>query len=137
MGVLIDTSWLIEVERVLTGNPQVAQRLPVNVLVSAVSIAELRLGVELSDDRHRESRRQFVDLLLREATIVPFGQEEAIAYAAVAAHLRRTGQRIGERDLLIAATALANGHSVVTLNRGEFERVPGLVVETGPDLTSR
>lgn len=33
---------------------------------------------------------------------------------------------IGPRDLLIGATALAQGHSLVTLNTREFRRVAGL-----------
>lgn len=33
---------------------------------------------------------------------------------------------IGAHDLLIAATALARGYGVATLNRREFARVPGL-----------
>ncbi|WP_343393958.1 type II toxin-antitoxin system VapC family toxin [Candidatus Amarobacter glycogenicus] len=39
---------------------------------------------------------------------------------------------MGERDLMIAATALANGHEVLTLNRSEFERVPGLMLREYP-----
>jgi len=36
---------------------------------------------------------------------------------------------IGERDLLVAAIASANGLGVVTNNLAEFARVPGLTVE--------
>lgn len=36
---------------------------------------------------------------------------------------------IGERDLLVAAIASANGLRVVTSNLAEFTRVPGLEVE--------
>lgn len=43
------------------------------------------------------------------------------------------GEMIGLHDLLIAATALANGHAVATLNRKDFERIPGLrLVEVAP-----
>jgi len=38
------------------------------------------------------------------------------------------GANIGERDLLIAATALASGLDLATLNHGEFVRVPGLAL---------
>jgi tRNA(fMet)-specific endonuclease VapC len=37
--------------------------------------------------------------------------------------------RVGTRDLRIAAIALANHCTVVTRNRRDFERVPGLLVE--------
>jgi predicted nucleic acid-binding protein len=44
--------------------------------------------------------------------------------------LAKQGKLIGTNDLWIAATALAHGHGIVTNNRDEFSRVPGLVVET-------
>lgn len=43
--------------------------------------------------------------------------------------LERAGHLIGERDLLIAATARSNELIVVTHNVREFSRVPGLGVE--------
>ncbi len=51
------------------------------------------------------------------------------AYAEIRAYLEGTGQIIGPNDLLIAAHALSLGLVAVTDNVGEFERVPGLVVE--------
>jgi tRNA(fMet)-specific endonuclease VapC len=51
-------------------------------------------------------------------------------YASVRAHLERLGSRIGEMDLLIAAHALHENLPLVTNNREEFRRVPGLKVES-------
>ena len=136
MGSLIDTSWLIAVERILAGSPELELELASSPVVSAVTIAELRMGIELADESHRQDRQRFVEAVLENVTVIPFGLAEAAAYARIAAVLRRSGQRIGERDLLIAATAVANGHSVMTLNTSEFERVPGLTV-LGPPLPPR
>jgi len=72
MGVLIDTSWLIDVERRLVQDPRLAAELPDEPFVSSITIAELRMGVELSDAAHRRNREAFVEVLVREATIVAF-----------------------------------------------------------------
>src|SRR5687768_4845257 len=125
-------SWLIAVERILAGNTDLQRTFPTSPVVSAVTIAELRMGIELADDSHRQDRQRFVVAVLENVAVIPFGLGEAAAYARIAAVLRRAGQRIGERDLLIAATAVANGHSVITLNASEFERVPGLTVLSPP-----
>ncbi|HLF28797.1 MAG TPA: type II toxin-antitoxin system VapC family toxin [Anaerolineae bacterium] len=45
------------------------------------------------------------------------------------ATLRRRGQLLPDADLLIAATALARGYTLVTRNTGHFERVPNLQLE--------
>jgi tRNA(fMet)-specific endonuclease VapC len=60
---------------------------------------------------------------------VPFDDEAAEQYGLLRAHLRRVGSPIGPNDLLIAASAVAFGASLVTRNASEFSRVPGLEVE--------
>jgi len=43
--------------------------------------------------------------------------------------LEKLGKPIGPYDLLIAATALANGLVLVTHNTREFMRIPGIQLE--------
>lgn len=43
------------------------------------------------------------------------------------------GQLIGAHDLWLAATCLSRGLTMVTANTREFDRVPGLLVETWSD----
>ena len=47
----------------------------------------------------------------------------ALAYAEASRSLRERGERIGDNDLWIAATALANSHALVTRNRNDFRRI--------------
>ena len=132
MGVVIDSSCLIEIERRIAGRRLNVDELPSDPLASAISVAELRVGLELADDAHRKVREAFVEAVVRECTTLPFGVSEAEAYARIVAALRKTGERIGERDLMIAATAVAGGHGVMTRNVGEFARVPGLTLQAPP-----
>jgi tRNA(fMet)-specific endonuclease VapC len=106
--------------------------LPTDSAVSTVSLGELLVGVQFADDAHRIGRQRFFDTILQRATILPFDVVEAREYARLFAELARKGYRIGDRDLMIAATAMAHGMPVATLNRAEFERVPGLVVADLP-----
>jgi len=45
--------------------------------------------------------------------------------------LDKSGQKINDRDVMIAAIAMSKGENViVTRNRKDFDRIPGLVTET-------
>jgi tRNA(fMet)-specific endonuclease VapC len=52
----------------------------------------------------------------------------ARAHAEIWARLEADGALIGAHDLWIAATALAHGMRVATVNARRFKRVPGLDV---------
>jgi len=69
-----------------------------------------------------------VEAILERVPVLPFELRTARVHARTWAQLVSGGQSIGAHDLLIAATALAHGYAVLTQNRREFERVPGLVV---------
>jgi tRNA(fMet)-specific endonuclease VapC len=49
--------------------------------------------------------------------------------AEIYAELHNQGRLIGDADILIAASALANGCGVATNNEKHFKRVPGLHIE--------
>ena len=71
--------------------------------------------------------REFLDALIS----LPFGRDEAVRYGIIRDELEPSGHPIGDRDTMIAATALANGCVVVTDNVRHFSRVEGLQVENG------
>jgi tRNA(fMet)-specific endonuclease VapC len=60
---------------------------------------------------------------------VPFDEAAARRFD----DLRRQKLRIGSRDLKIAATALVNHALLLSANRTDFDRVPGLRVENWLD----
>jgi tRNA(fMet)-specific endonuclease VapC len=128
MGVILDTSVLVAAERGSVRFEALLGSLGEEpVAVASITASELLHGCyRASDPGVRARRGAFVDALLDALPVLPFGLPEARRHAELWAGLARTGKVIGPHDLLIAATALAQGHALVTLNQREFGRVPGL-----------
>lgn len=123
-----DTSTLVHYFR---GRGRVAERLlstpPRETFLPTVVLYELELGVEKSDAAAR--RRTELEELASAVQLLPFGADEARAAARIRAALEARGLPVGPYDVLIAATALANGATLVTHNTAEFSRVDGLTIE--------
>jgi tRNA(fMet)-specific endonuclease VapC len=100
---------------------------PDRVAVSAMTVAELWFGALKSD--HPARGRATADAFLAPFRRLAFDEAAAEHYATARRHLESRGTPIGERDLVIAATALAHDLTVITNNTREFRRVPGLRVE--------
>jgi predicted nucleic acid-binding protein len=122
---LLDTSVVIDME---TLDPS---QLPVEVAVSALTMAELAAGPHATTDPEERGRRQ--DRLQRaEATFdpLPFDTDAARAYGRIFSAVIATGRKArGTRavDLLVAATALAAGLPLYTRNGDDFLALDGLV----------
>lgn len=130
MGVILDTTVVIAAERRQFDMPAFLSSLGDSpVAIAAITAAELLFGVERAGTAEQRSRRgAFVEAFLAAVPAVPFGLVEARRHAQVWAELVHRGTLIGPHDLLVAATALASDSTVATLNRREFERVPGLAL---------
>jgi tRNA(fMet)-specific endonuclease VapC len=100
---------------------------PEEMAVAVMTVAELWFGALKSANPARG--RAVTDAFLEPFDLLPFDESAADSYASTRRHLQLRGTPIGERDLIIAATALAQGLTVVTNNTREFQRVPGLIVE--------
>jgi tRNA(fMet)-specific endonuclease VapC len=115
----------------LKGRGRVGERLlaqpPTKVGLPAVVLYELVYGASRS--QAPPDLRARLEPLLRSLPILPFGEAEARTAARIRADLETAGRPIGPHDVLIAATALAHGATLVTRNVREFRRVKGLRVE--------
>ena len=105
--------------------------LPLELAVSAISMAELAAGTHATADPAERARRQ--DRLQRaEATFEPLPVDAAVAraygrvYAAVAVAGRKAHGRRAF-DLLIAATAIAAGLPLYTRNPDDFANLSDLL----------
>jgi len=122
---VIDTSVVIDLEQLESG------QLPLELAVSAITMAELAAGPHATYDADERARRQ--DRLQRaEAAFdpLPFDGEAARAYGRIyASELAKGRKARGTRalDLLIAATACAAKLPIYTRNPEDFQRLEGLV----------
>jgi tRNA(fMet)-specific endonuclease VapC len=99
----------------------------VTIGIPAIVLFEMRYGAAKSDRRAR-SEAGLEAFLSLAVTPWPFETEDAIHAGDIRARLEAAGTPIGYYDYLIAAQARRRGAALVTLNRREFERVPGLIV---------
>jgi tRNA(fMet)-specific endonuclease VapC len=97
------------------------------VALSSVTKAELYYGAYRSG--RREANLGALKRFFREFATLPFDEKCEEVYGVVRAELALAGTLIGPNDLLIAATALPNGVTIVTHDTGEFSRVKGLGIE--------
>ena len=128
MAFLLDTNIVSDLVR----NPQgrCAERIArvgeAEVCTSIIVAAELRYGAIKRGSKRLTDQLEIVLQALDVQSIEPPTDR---LYGELRAHLERTGRPIGPNDLLIAAQALALGHTLVTDNVREFSRVRGLKVE--------
>lgn len=122
---LVDTDWVIDYMHAI---PRVVDRLdvliPEGVGLSIVSLAELYDGVFGSSAPERSERtlRDFLAVV----EVVPLDETACRIFATERARLRSAGTPIGDLDLLIGASAVRHGLTMLTNNRRHFGRLRGL-----------
>jgi predicted nucleic acid-binding protein len=122
---LLDTSVVVDWH-----DPVVVQSLPEQMAISAITAAELAAGPQLASTPTEAAKRQerlqeveahFEPLPFNGATVRSYG----LVVAAVVGEGRRPRSRFA--DLLIAATAHANGLDLYTRNADDFAGLDELV----------
>ena len=126
---LLDTNICIHI---LTRRPerlgQKFERLADQLCISSITLAELLYGAEKS--LRRQENLETVAHFSGRLGVQPFSEKAAAHYGQIRAELEQAGTPIGTHDMLIAAHARSENLIVVTGNRREFDRVPGLRVES-------
>ena len=99
------------------------------IFLAAITASELLHGVHCAALPAQRVRREgFVEKILGAIPVIPFDLLVARLHARLWSELAARGESVGQHDLLIAATALAHGHRVATLDQRSFPKIPGLNV---------
>lgn len=116
----------------MRGDLQVIQKIktcsPADLALSMITLAEIYYGIEKSSIK-KKKRRLKIERIKSQLELYPFNEAAAKKYSAIRAAVEKQGKPISERDLQIAAIALANKLCVVTHNTKKFGRIAQLKVE--------
>jgi tRNA(fMet)-specific endonuclease VapC len=131
--LLLDTTFLIDAERGTTDLDDVIGDDD-DVAIAAITLAELTVGVELATSRRRPRRQSYVEDIAGSIPILPYDESVALRHANLLVAVRRSGRPRGAHDLIIAATAVAAGRTVVSSDRRAFDGLPGVnAIDHHPD----
>jgi len=119
---LLDTSVFIASE---TSRPLDVERLPRESAISAVTVAELQVGVLAARDLETRARRLATLEAVADVELLVVDAAVAASWALLRVHLAETGRRLNVNDLWIGATALAHGVPVVTQD-DDFDPIDGV-----------
>ena len=98
-----------------------------DVLISVVTYAELRHGIERGPAVDRAAADHALQRFTRRIPILPFGEREAQSYGVLRAAVQ--GRSRDTMDRLIAAHAVSVGVTLVTNNEADYQDYPGLKIE--------
>jgi tRNA(fMet)-specific endonuclease VapC len=126
--VILDTGVIIALER---------GRLDVDALLGAddaaiasVTAMELLVGVERADETNRQRRMTHVEAVLSSVPIIDYTLDVARTHARLVAQSMKSGRTRSAYDMIIAATAVADGRTLRTTDASAgFAELPGLRVE--------
>ena len=130
MGTVIDLSVLIAWERdQLNLETEMARYAEEDFAISAVTASELLHGVHRATTPARRSQREaFVEGLLARMPVFSFDLVTARVHARLSSELAAKRVAVGLHDLMIAATAIANGYAIAARDERSFPKIPGLSV---------
>lgn len=102
-----------------------SQQQPGDLFITAVTVAEILFGIELlPHGKRRVALLAGAELMFGKVLsgrILPFDEDAARAFAAIAASRRAQGRPIADVDAQIAAIARSRGATVATRNTADFE----------------
>jgi len=130
--VCLDTTFLIDL---LRKKPEAEKKLSSLMKrsdapsVAVVTLGELFYGAYKS--KNVEMEKEKINGVLGGLLMLELDKYGAEKFGQLLASLDQAGQKINDRDVLIAAIAMSKHENViVTRNSKDFEKIPGIVVES-------
>jgi tRNA(fMet)-specific endonuclease VapC len=134
MEIVIDADVIIAAEKGRFNLRTWADTRPDDdLMVAAITIAEIWHGVWRAGTEHKAMRRRFLEAALTSLSVLPYSETTAYEHARIWADLKASGEMIGPYDLIVAATALERRAAVATFNKHDFSRVKGLDLVEPPN----
>ena len=132
-GWLLDTNVISELRRPRPNarvRAFVASQALVDLFISSVTLAEIRYGIEAVSDPIQ--RAEIHDWLMHKVRpmfdqrVLEISEDVMFKWRLLVEEGRKLGHTFSQPDLIIAATALQHGLTVVTRDTGDFNlaRVP-------------
>jgi tRNA(fMet)-specific endonuclease VapC len=134
MGVILDSSVCIRGERRKITPPDLLRQIHAitgsdRIGLSAIGVTEMVHGIYRADSPARSLyRRTYLDDLLSVLPVYDYTLDTARLAGQIDGEQQAIGNTIPLVDLMIAATALIEGFSIVTVNLRHFRMIPGLHV---------
>jgi tRNA(fMet)-specific endonuclease VapC len=138
MAYLLDTDIIIyHLNGVIVAHSLLQELRSSGMAISAVTYMETVDG--LANDPNSVAMRQRFEMLVGPMPVLPFASGEADRCAGIRSMLRQQGKGVRPRvlDLMIAATALEHGMTLVTNNPADYDDIPGLIVEAARIVSDR
>jgi tRNA(fMet)-specific endonuclease VapC len=134
MGLILDSSIIVAAERRKDTPNQPLRNIcslagDQEVAISTIGLTEIVHAVYRAPSEPMRLRRDaFIHDLLAFIEVLAFTRSTAFLAGRIDGEQRAIGVTIPSMDLLIGATALEVGYSVVTVNLRHFQLIPGLNV---------
>ena len=129
MGVIFDGCiWFGLAGGVLDRRRVIAAAREAPVFTSAISLAELRFGVEICSDPAERAIRAAWLRQVEGRPVLGVTKDTAAAFGVLAAAVRDAGRSPRPRynEVWIAAQAIEHGYALLTLDAEDFSGLPGL-----------